>query len=142
MQGQEDAIVQFGLLLQSVTSNPGWHCIQVIIEEMCKEANDNLIHFEGWDKDQIAALQARAKTAYEFRDGLYKTIQLRIQRGESQNFCNLQAAQFSKPDAQASTDADELREKALKLFDLQNPVRQDDGRPAGTYVTLKDGTRY
>jgi hypothetical protein len=143
MDFTSDAIINRGQLLVSVTSHPGFHEIKQIIEEMCQSAAEALIKFDGWQPEAIQALQQRAKAAYEFRDGLYAAIQERIRMAEQQQQFVMQQTHFAKSESEKVLGSDEIREKALKLYDQMYPVREeDDGRLPGTYVTLPDGTRH
>lgn len=137
-----DELVNCGLRLVQATSMPGFRDVENIIEELCQQAMDALVHFDGWDPQAVQCLQQRAKSAYEMRDAIYSMIKQRIMVGEQQQLAMSAAQHFSEPEPQKAVDSDGLREKALKLYDQTHPVREEaDGRIPGTYTTLPDGRR-
>src|SRR5258708_6870249 len=136
----KDELVNRAHRLVAVMSHPGMADVRGIIEEMCFSAAQTLIKYEGWQPGEIQTLQARAKVAYELRDLLYATIHQQIAMGEQQQQSIYAEQHFAKPEAQKVVDSDDIREKALKLYDQLYPTREeDDGRIPGTYTTLPDG---
>jgi len=119
-----NAFVNRANVLIGLTSHPGWHELQVILEELCQQTAETLIKFEGWEPQAIMVLQARSKCAYEIRDALYTAIRQRIQMGQEQEMHIATQEQFEKAEPQKVTDSDDIREKALRLFDMMNPARE------------------
>jgi hypothetical protein len=132
MELSRDEYVNRGYRLTSLTSSPGFHDLERIAEALCQQAVDTLVRFEGWDSEQLLALQQRAKACLEFREKMFATIGEQIKASRQQEFSNAAADHAAKPEPQKADEADDLRTRALKLYELMN-VPESDGRIAGSF---------
>jgi hypothetical protein len=133
MELSRDEYVNRGYRLTSLTSSPGYIDLQRIAEALIQRARDAYERFEGWDAMQILALQQRIKTSIEFRDQLFATVNQQIEASRQQELSIHAEEHSAKPEMQKADEADELRAKALALFESMNPTPESDGRIAGTF---------
>jgi len=119
-----DEFINRGQRLISLTTSPGWHDLQQIVEDLCFQTAQTLIKFEGFEPLAIQALQSRAKVAYELRDAIYLQIQQQISMGQNQESILRTEQHIAEPESQKTDDADTLRERALRLFDQLHPAKE------------------
>jgi hypothetical protein len=132
MELSRDEYVNRGYRLTSLTSSPGYLDLQRIAEALCQKAVDAAMRFEGWDAQQLLCLQQRAKACLEFRDKLFATVAEQIAASRQQEFAIRSEEHTAKPEEAKADEADDLRARALKLYEMMN-VPESDGRIPGAF---------
>lgn len=114
--------------LLSVRTHPGFLEIVRISQEIVQTATDQLVEYEGWDKDQIAVLKARAQAAKEHHMLLLARIQSAIEEGEAEARALIEENAIPVKTAQEVVEeSDELRARVLRK------ITEQESRPAGSY---------
>jgi hypothetical protein len=101
--------------------HPAFPDLFQISQELVAEATAALVDFQGWDKDQIALLKARAQAAKEHHNQFFGRIFERIAEG-------IQVAVETKVTApidpiKVAEEADNIRIEILKNHDENEEIR-------------------
>jgi hypothetical protein len=113
--------------LISVRSNPGFLDVLRISQEIVDSAVSILVHYGGWDPQQITVLKVRAQAATEHHELLLAKINEAIREGVSE-----QAVATNMPEktpVEILENGDFVRQEVLTKFaDMES-----EGRAAGSY---------
>lgn len=84
--------------------SPGWPDLVRLLNELVQESVTQVNSFQGWDRDQKCDLMARQQACSGMRDEFFRRLN---------NFLLAASLPSENNTPQASTLADELRERAL-----------------------------
>lgn len=114
--------------LISLRTHPGFLDVIRISKEISDEATDILIHYGGWDPQQVMVLKVRAQAAEEHHELLLAKINDAIHAGIAEGKARDAAnAAPGKTPAEALETGDYVRQEVLRKFE------DADLRAAGSY---------
>ena len=77
---QQEAILDRGRRLLELRNVPGYSDVFVISQKIAEEARDQLLRYQGWDKDELFRLQKRADGMLEHHERLLSAIGETVQQ--------------------------------------------------------------
>jgi hypothetical protein len=76
---QQQAIIDRGQRLLELRHSPGFFDVMTISQKLADETRNDLLRFDGWDKDRLLGLQKRADGALEHHARLVQVIEETVQ---------------------------------------------------------------
>lgn len=105
--------------LLALKSHPGFNDLVALSEQTVKAAEDALVGFEGWDKDELVARSIAFRAAKRSHEMLFGRLVKAIQDGieEAVAIRDANATPSELFSAEAADMADDLRVKVLQHMD-------------------------
>jgi len=98
--------------LHSLIAHPGWNDMVALSEQTVKIAEDALVNFEGWDRDELVARSIAFRAAKKSHQRLFNGIQQAVQAGVEEAAVLMDS---EDPFSRATADmADDLRVRILQ----------------------------